>query len=294
MTRRKFVGVCSGAALLFMGVGISGYIERMLGSNQSTGGIIKEFKRATGNIRFIVVGDPHVEAVITDSTYNISDKGNKRLEEVVNFINKSDVDFAVFIGDIADDGTAESNELIRAILKNLNKKYYVVAGNHDLFVSNNMFGKYFGPMERIEYVNGYQLLFVGIYQENYENGTILKWSFDFNKADKNAPTLVFIHGPVTDLPAECVYCQMKEVTDRGVLEYAKSIRTELDKFTNLIGVYSGHIHYDTNQVIDNTRYVTVNGLNNIKFDDFNVVNFSDKVGYSTIKGGKSYYELVSY
>ena len=294
MTRRKFIGICGGAALLLMGIRVSEYIDNILGSNQSSEGIIKESKNAAGDIRFITVGDPHVESVITDNTYNISDKGNKRLEQVVNFINISDVDFAVFLGDIADDGTAESNDLIKGILKNLNKKYYVVAGNHDLFISNNMFEGYFGPMERIEYVNGYQLLFVGIYQEKYGNGITLKWSFDFDKTDKNVPTLVFVHGPVTDLPAECVYCQMKDLTDRGILGYAKSIRTELDKFTNLIGVYSGHIHYDTNQVIDNTRYVTVNGLNNIKFDDFNVVNFSDKVGYSTIKGGKSYYELVSY
>ena len=121
---------------------------------------------------------------------------------------------------------------------------------------------------------------------------MLKWSFDFSKADKNTPTLVFIHGPVTDLPIKCIHCQIK---DKEILEYAKNIRTELEGFNKLIGVYSGHIHYDSDQTINGTRYVTVNGLNNIRFGDYvKVVNFSDKVGYSEIKDGKSYYELVYY
>lgn len=287
ITRRKFIGLCGGVALLSMGIGTSGYIERILDSNQSTENIVKDI---TGDIRFIIVGDPHIMADNKDNIKNISDMGNKRLGQVVNFVNKSDVDFVVLVGDMADDGTIESNELVKDILKNLNKRYYVVAGNHDILVSNDMFEKYYGPMERIEYINGYQLLFIGIYQEDDRSG--LKWSFDFSKADKNAPTLVFVHGPVTDLPIECIHCQIK---NKQVLEYAKNIRTELNRFNNLIGVYSGHIHYDSNQIINGTRYVTINGLNNFRFANYiKVVNFSDKVGYSTIKDGKSYYQLVSY
>ena len=300
ITRRKFIGVCGGLALLSMGIRSSGYLERALDLNQSKE--IKESKH-TNDIRFITVGDPHVIADNKDNQENISDMGNKRLGQVVNFVNKADVDFVVFLGDMADDGTVESNELVKDMFKNLNKPYYVIAGNHDLFVSNNMFEKYYGPMERIEYVNGYQLLFIGIYREPDVNGEILKWSFDFNKADKSAPTFVFIHGPVTDLPIECIHCQIK---DKGILEYAKDAKKELDKFSNLIGVYSGHIHYDSDQVINGTRYVTVNGLNIFRIGDainglndfrsvdFKIVNFSDKVGYSEIKDREYHYQLVPY
>jgi calcineurin-like phosphoesterase family protein len=303
ITRRKFIGACGGVALLSMGIGASGYIERILDLNQSKESIIKEYRRIIDDISFIVVGDPHVKADNKDNRENLSDKGNKRLVQVVNFVNESDVDFAVFLGDMADDGTVESNELVKDILKNLNKPYYVIAGNHDLFVSDSIFEEYYGPMDRIEHVNGYQLLFVGIYQEKNMNDRILKWSFDFNKADKNVPTLVFIHGPVTDLPIECLHCQIK---DKQILEYAKDAKKELDKFTNLIGVYSGHIHYDSDQIINETRYITVNGLNNFRISDtinglndfgignFKVVNFSDKVGYSAIKDGKYRYKLVPY
>jgi calcineurin-like phosphoesterase family protein len=289
ITRRKFIGVCGGAALLSMGIRSSGYIERILDLNQSAEDITRNI---ADDIRFIIVGDPHVMADNNDNRENISDKGNKRLGQVVNFVNKSDVDFVVFMGDMADDGKRRSNEVVKDILKNLNKKYYVVAGNHDILISPNMFEEYYGPMEHIEYINGYQLLFVGIYEEKKGDEETLKWSFDFSKADKNAPTLVFIHGPVTDLPIGCIHCQIKI---KAVLEYAKSIREELEKFNNLIGVYSGHIHYDSDQVINGTRYVTINGLNNFRFTDYiKAVHFSDKVGYSKIKGNKSYFELVPY
>jgi len=289
ITRRKFIFACGGAALLSTGMGGSEYIGKILNLNQLAE---KDKEFIFSDIRFIVVGDPHVSANIKGNEVNITDKGNKRLEQVVNFVNKSDVDFVVFIGDMANDGSRKSNELVKSILKNLDKKYYVVAGNHDIIVSNNIFEKYYGPMERIEYIKGYQLLFIGIYKETNEDRTVLKWSFDFNKADKDAPTLVFIHGPVTDLPIECLHCQIK---NKEILEYAKGIRTELERFNNLIGVYSGHIHYDSDQIINGTRYVTVNGLNNFRFANYlKVVNFSDKVGYSAIKDGKSYFELVTY
>lgn len=289
ITRRKFIGTFGGAALLFMGIGVSGHIEKILDLNQSTGNITKGI---IDDIRFIIVGDPHVKANNKDDGDNISDKGNKRLEKVINFVNNKDIDFVVFMGDMVDDGKRRSNEVVKDILKNLNKRYYVVAGNHDILISPNMFEEYYGPMEHIEYINGYQLLFIGIYEENKGNETTLKWSFDFSKVDKNLPTLVFIHGPVKDLPTGCMHCKIK---NRDVLQYAQSIWPELDKFTNLVGVYSGHIHYDSDQVINGTRYVTINGLNNIRFGEYlKVVNFSDKVGYSIIKDNKSYYDLISY
>jgi hypothetical protein len=45
-------------------------------------------------------------------------------------------------------------------------------------------------MEHIEYVNGFQLLLIGIIDKKDENGNAIKlnWSLDFSKADKNVPT----------------------------------------------------------------------------------------------------------
>lgn len=238
----------------------------------------------TKDLKFITVGDPQINSTTFE--------GIERLKQVVNFINKSDVDFAVFEGDMTDDGTNKSNDIVKDILKDLKKPYYVVIGNHDIYLSTKVFESYYGPMEHIEHVNGYQLLFIGMTDRKNENGdTIgLNWSFDFNKADKNEPTLVFIHGPVRNIPIGCLYCRLL----KNILGYGFSIRPELEKFTNLVGVYSGHVHYDSNRMVNGTRYVTVNGLIDITIDKIPITYASNKVGYSTIKGNYSYFELVPF
>ena len=235
-------------------------------------------------LKFITVGDPQIDLVTMD--------GVERLKQVVSFANKSDVDFVLFEGDMTDDGTARSNDMVRSILKNLNKPYYVVVGNHDMYISPKIFESYYGPKEHIENVKGYQLLFIGINDRKNEEGNVTKlnWSFDFSKADKDKPTLVFIHGPVRSIPTGCLYCRL----EKDILAYGYGIRPELEKFANLIGVYSGHVHYDSERMINNTRYVTVNGLVDVTVRGITIAHASNKVGYSVIQGNKSYYDLVSY
>ena len=235
-------------------------------------------------LKFITVGDPQINLKSLD--------GVERLKKVVSFANKSDADFVLFEGDITEDGTRKSNDVVKDILKDLNKPYYVIVGNHDMYVSPEMFESYYGPMEHIENVKGYQLLFVGINDRKNEEGNVTKlnWSFDFSKVDKDKPTLVFIHGPVVDIPTGCLYCRF----EKDILAYGYSIKPELEKFSNLIGVYSGHVHYDSERMINNTRYVTVNGLVDVTVRGITIAHASNKVGYSVIQGNKSYYDLVSY
>ena len=76
------------------------------------------------------------------------------------------------------------------------------------------------------------------------------------------------------------------------------MQSELDKFNKLIGVYSGHVHDDTNQVFSTplspqVRYTTINGLN---YADTGCIlaDPSTKVGYSVVRDGKLTYSLVPY
>lgn len=232
-------------------------------------------------IRFIVVGDPHIK-----SSSSGSDRGNDRLRKVIKFADSSNVDFIVFLGDIADDGKNKTYDIAKNIISNSTKPYYTVAGNHDVKPGPVNFESHFGSEEHLEYVKGYQLIFPGLYFEGEDK---LHWTFDFNKANNSAPTLVFLHGPTVKPPKDTKSCRW----GADFFGYGQSMQSELNKFSSLIAEYTGHVHYDTDQTVNGVRYVTVNGLVD-KAGGCDNEGPSPYVGYSRIKNGKVDYMLINY
>lgn len=291
LTRREFVGLCSKSILILAGIGISGCIgiddkEKDNKTSQEMGDInkLKDMTQGNHGIKFIIIGDPHAKS------NGDTNRGNERLEQIVGFINKQDVDFSVFLGDMADDGTNKTNKMVKLILNKMEKQYYVIAGNHDILESPDIFEANYGLMKHIDIVEGYQLLFIGIYDEIVNGKRILHWSFDFNKANKNLPTLVFIHGPTINPPSICNRCKW----GKNFFGYGQSMKPELDKFTNLIGVYGGHVHYNSDQTINGVRHITINGLIHTKNTGGLDASPSDEIGYSIIQGNKIDYKLLTY
>lgn len=244
--------------------------------------VINNAKFSNGQeIRFIVVGDPHIK-----STNSGSDRGNDRLRHIIKFADTSNVDFIVLLGDIADDGKNKTYDIAKNIIQNSTKPYYTIAGNHDVTAGPGNFEAHFGPMEHMTNFKGYQLIFPGIY---FEGENKLHWSFDFSKANISAPTLVFLHGPTVKPPIGAKSC----LWGPDFFGYGQSMQPELNKFPNLIAEYTGHVHFDTDQTINGSRYVTVNGLVN-KAGGCDNEGPSPYVGYSRIKDGKADYMLINY
>jgi len=232
-------------------------------------------------IRFIVVGDPHIK-----SSSSGSDRGNERLRKVIKFADSSNVDFVVFLGDIADDGKNKTYDIAQGMIQNSTKPYYTVAGNHDVKPGPGGFEAHFGSEEHLENIKGYQLIFPGLY---YEGEDKLHWSFNFSKANISEPTLIFVHGPTVKPPADIKSCRWGP----DFFGYGQSMQPELNKFPSLIAEYTGHVHYDTDQTINGVRYVTVNGLVD-KAGGCENEGPSPYVGYSRIKNGKADYALLDY
>ena len=222
-----------------------------------------EQRTSVGTIRFMTIGDLHLSDSTSSSSY-------KNIEKAVNYINsRSDVDFTVVMGDMSCIDTAKD------ILGKLNKPYRVVAGNHDI-EHIAKFEDYFGfPAAHNENVNGYQLIFVGI------KGTVNNpdWSFDYSTVDKSRPTIIFSHGPIQPEPGGT--CS----SWGDYYGYSCSMKTETDKFANLLGYYSGHVHEATKQKIGNILYVTEDNLGGYGKDSvyigYTVINDS-AVNYSTV------------
>lgn len=285
---QRSINLITLSMILIIGIAISGCIQNSTNQTNASSGHNQIIN--PNEIRFMLVGDPHVKS----SSGGVEGRGNERLRSIVKFADKSDIDFIVFLGDEADDGKNRTLGIVKNILNNLTKPYYVVAGNHDIIVSPNLFENYFGPMEHVENVKGYQLLFVGIWNEtNYINPkthgkVILHWKFDFNNSNKSMPTIIFSHGPSVNAPMNATACNWGTF-----FGYANTMQPELNKFSNLLAEYAGHVHYDTDQTINGIRYVTVNGLVN-KAGGCENEGASNYVGYSDIKNGKVDFALINY
>lgn len=224
-------------------------------------------------IRFITIGDPHI-------TSNTSDGPYVRLARAVKYINgRSDVDFVVITGDIVDSATTNNFATAKALLSTLRKPYYVVPGNHDLGSSISKFEGYFGPSERVVNMNGYQLIFIGISKDN--NGTN-HWSFDYSRANKSKPTVIFNHGPVQQRgTVSCISAWGR------YYGYSCDMKPNVDSFTKLLGYYNGHVHAATNQLIGKTRYVSSDNLGGNG-------PYSNRIGYTKIKNSVLSYSTVIY
>ena len=135
------------------------------------------------------------------------------------------------------------------------------------------------------------MIFVGIHRNGTKdiNGTTIEydWSFNFNSVDQSKPTIIFNHGPVQPKPGRACSNWDTNVSKEVYFSYACSMKSETDKFTNLLGYYAGHVHTNTSQKIGKTLYVTSDNLGGNGAD-------SDYIGYTVMQNGNVTYDAVRY
>lgn len=264
-------------------------------------------------LKIISIGDPHI--YVGSSIV--------RLTKIKDYINNNvDADIAVIVGDITDNGNTQQFTRAKSITDKIEIQLYVVIGNHDLYhdTSTNTYTKTnfeatYGATKHIEIINGFQLLFIGMNRTaNSDGSSSLAWDFDFDTStnltlNKSLPTIVFIHGPAFPSPTDCTCCDWDI---NGLFGYAMGrpydIRTELAQFTNLIAIYSGHIHLESQQVIrignNNVRCITNAALKTGSIGQCDAPQpkyiagiETDYIGYSVITTGATTsinYQLVKY
>lgn len=151
---------------------------------------------------------PFTFAQITDIHLNSNDpKPMEYLMTSIADINQNpDIDFVLVTGDLADNGDNASLEQLDSALKTLNKKYYVVTGNHETTWSESGMAKFselFGS-ERLEFEhNG--VLFLG-----FTTGPFIKMALghvaphdltwlaeEVNNKGKGKQVFLVTHYPIT-------------------------------------------------------------------------------------------------
>lgn len=180
---------------------------------------------------FAILSDTHI------STNN--DSAAEDLISVVSDINKNKtIDFVIVAGDITEVGDYKSLKLAKSILDKLEKKVYVVPGNHDSKWSPsamNDFSNIFG-YERFKFKhNG--ILFLGFnsgpiirMSDGHINPQDIKWLQKELTNESETPTFLVTHYPLKDGDVD----NWHEVTD-------------VVRQFNIISFIGGHYH--NNQVL---------------------------------------------
>ena len=88
--------------------------------------------------------EPFTFAQITDIHINSNDpKPLEYLKTSIADINANpDIEFVLVTGDLADNGDNASLDILANALKGLNKKYYVITGNHETTWSESGMAKF--------------------------------------------------------------------------------------------------------------------------------------------------------
>ncbi|MDO4510517.1 MAG: PQQ-binding-like beta-propeller repeat protein, partial [Bacteroidales bacterium] len=70
-------------------------------------------------------------AILTDLHVTPGNANEAKLAEVVEEINKSDVDYVLTTGDLTNEGSDEQLHNVKRVLDALTKPYYIIPGNHE-------------------------------------------------------------------------------------------------------------------------------------------------------------------
>ena len=206
-------------------------------------------------------------AQISDAHFIKNDKYRTEvLQQAVKAINQEKgIEFTVFSGDNIDSPHAEYLPEFIKIANKLNKPYYIIIGNHDVFKNNglskeqylqivkdnNIFYKYKKP----NYVfkkNGFVFIVVDGAKEiipgttGYYKKETLVWLEKQLDKYKNKPVVILQHFPLVsemEIKSHSVY--QKE-------EYLKL----LDKYDNVISVIAGHLHMNSEVMRNGVYHIT--------------------------------------
>lgn len=205
---------------------------------------------------FMLVADSHNDNVYLEKTIVQAKQ------------NHPDIKFIIGLGDYTDVGTLEELKSAKAVLDNSGLRYFVLAGDHDLWDSRNKglnpvanFNQVFGPQyQAFDHENfKFILLFnsdnyTGLGQEQ-KNWLVEK--LDLGSREQFQGILVFVHEPLFHPSSDHI---MGRVENNLKNEAEEMIKLFKEKGVKI--VFAGDIHYFTEYVepATNLSLVTIGAL----------------------------------
>ncbi len=197
-------------------------------------------------------GEEFTFLVINDAHYT-SPKCPEFFERVTASVrsHQPKPNLCLFVGDLADKGTARELGAMREVLNGFGMPWHVVIGNHDYVTQTDRsdWEKLLpGTLNYRFQHRGWQFIALDSsegqsYQKTRIQPATLRWVDDHTgKFDRKAPTILFTHFP---LGPGTTY---RPLNTDDLLERFKDL--------NLVAVFNGHFHGFTERTVHNTVFTT--------------------------------------
>lgn len=253
-----------------------------------------EASKPNAKLVFATLGDPQV------SNY-MFDRYQAFQESCIDLRNAKRLDAIVGVGDIAENGLAEEYQLVYDELKNIDTRYIMASGNHDIRLRaySQSTARFFeftnalnngenpvkpyaeGKLAYSEYVNGYKFIVLGadkmVFEETYLSDAQLEWLDAEIAAEKGKPVFVIIHQPLK------LTHNLPTTWGNGTNKEAGSVGPQNDKLIEVLSKHAadstvvlinGHLHAGFSQY----SYQQIEGFHSINAPAFSIENKDGEEG----------------
>lgn len=239
-------------------------------------------------------------AQVTDSHYAINNSYKEKIlkDTVENLNNRSDISLVIFTGDNIDNAKIPNLIGFMEIIKKLNKPYYIVIGNHDVFKSNGL-----SKEKYMETVGEYGFKFR--FKPKTANYVFKKDKFIFIVVDGakqvipgtngyyKQDTLVWLDKQLTKYKKyPVILCQHfpivppKEINSHTTYQADKYLEL-INKHDNVIAVIAGHYHINGEKMLNGVYHISSPSLL-IEPNNYKIITVVTTKGFSPM----IYTELV--
>jgi exonuclease SbcD len=228
-------------------------------------------------MKILHLADLHLGKVLLE--HSLIEDQEYCLKQIINKIKDENIDIILISGDVYDknvptlDAVNLLNDFLNVLIKELNKKVFIIAGNHDskdrlsfgskILENEGLFieAKYTGKLKKVELedefgkLNIYMLPFIKpVEVKNYFEDEIISYNdavhkiIEKEKIDKSQRNIIMIHQFVTAGTLE------PDRTESEVLSLGGSDNVDVSNFDDFDYVAIGHVHRPQRIGRDTARY----------------------------------------
>ncbi|MFT8607732.1 MAG: metallophosphoesterase [Liquorilactobacillus ghanensis] len=206
-------------------------------------------------IQIVQLSDLHLPSQGEKFSFNQRLDPQKKLENCFADVSRlpEKPEMIVLSGDLIHEGTADDYERLREYLfvkqEELKTKINVILGNHDRIGAfyAGFYGLEVKGQEHYYYRQQTSLVDYYFLDSNYQNmeqgflsADQLTWLNEKLQENTNKPSLLFLHHPVAGTSLETMRFSILQ-NDQELLKIVQG--------TNVRGIFSGHIHFATNELL---------------------------------------------